>query len=61
MGLNLGQYSWILFMLLHCVERKHSATRTIDKHTATRELEFKTADINGPNPESVSSTHPFHN
>jgi len=57
MVLNLGpvidHYSWIIFMLLHCAKRKHTATRTVDKHTSTRELAFKTADFNGPNPESV--------
>ena len=40
-------------MSLHCAKRKHTATRTVDKHTASRELAFKTADINGPNLESV--------
>jgi len=57
MGLNLGlvidHYSWIVFMPLHCAKRKHTATRKVDKHTSTRELAFKTADINGPNPELV--------
>jgi len=65
MGLNIGpaidNYSWILFTPLHCAKRRHTATRTVDKHAATRELVFKTAYINGPNPESVSSTPPFHN
>jgi len=37
----------------------HSDTHGED--AATWELVFKTADINGPNPESVSSTPPFHN
>jgi hypothetical protein len=64
MGLNIGpvidHYSWILFMPLHSAKRKHTATRTVDKRNASRELAFKTADINGPNLESVSST-PFHN
>jgi hypothetical protein len=64
MGLNLGlvidSYSWILFIPLNCAEHKDTATRTVDKHTATRELVFKIVDINVPNPESVSST-PFHN
>jgi len=32
-----------------------------DTHTATTVPVFKTADINGPNPESASSTSPFHN
>jgi hypothetical protein len=65
MGLNLGpvidQYSWILYRAFALRQTQHTATRTVDKHTATRELVFKTADINGPNPESVSSTPPFHN
>ena len=30
----------------------HSDTQA-DKHTSTAELAFKTADINGPNPELV--------
>jgi hypothetical protein len=64
MGLNLGpvidHYAWILFTLLHCAKRKHTATSMVDKHTATTAPVFKTADINGPNAESVSSTR-FHN
>jgi hypothetical protein len=65
MGLNLDpvidNYSWILFIPLHCAKRKHTATRTVDKRTATTELVIKTADINGPTPQSVSTTPPFHN
>ena len=57
MGLNLGpvidHYSGIVFMPLHCAKRKHTATRTADKHTSTAELAFKTADINGPNSQLV--------
>jgi len=53
MGLNLGpvidNYSW-MFMPLQCAKRKHTATRTVDKHTASRELVFKTADMNGSIP-----------
>jgi hypothetical protein len=64
MDLNLGpvidHYSWILLMPLHCAKRKHTATRTVDKHAASTAPVFKTADTNGPNPESALSTPPFH-
>jgi hypothetical protein len=65
MGLNLGpvidHYSRILFMPLHCAKRKQTATPSVDKHNATTAPVFETADINGPNTESVLATPPFHN
>ena len=56
----IGHYSRVFFMPLHRAKRKHTATNAVVTHTAARAMVFQTADVNGPNPKSVSST-PFHN